>query len=261
MTLKLLIVEDERDVADIVAFGVRMNWPDCTVQMAASGTEALRIIYEDPPDLAIVDLNIPAPDGFEVLRHIRTTSPLPVLILTARNATMDKIRALDLGADDYLTKPFDHLELLARLRALARRSAATPTNGQLADTVPYNGYANDGRNGTHGSGPSGSSAAGPDLVLDDITIDFKRREVCLRGEVVPLTSTEYRLLEELARHAGTVLPHSYLIEHVWGPEYAGEDHYLKVFIRRLRRKLGDDADHPRYIQTEWGVGYRFVPAR
>ena len=98
-----------------------------------------------------------------------------------------------------------------------------------------------------------------DLVLDDITIDFKRREVCLRGEVVPLTSTEYRLLEELARHAGTVLPHSYLIEHVWGPEYAGEDHYLKVFIRRLRQKLHDDADQPRYIQTVWGIGYRFVP--
>jgi DNA-binding response OmpR family regulator len=251
VTLKLLIVEDERDVADIVAFGVRMNWPNCTVKTAASGREAIRLVDEEPPDLAIVDLNIPAPDGFEVLKHIRLSSQVPVLILTARNATMDKIRALDLGADDYLTKPFDHLELLARLRALARRGAAAPTEAQV--------------NGSRNGAPNGDSAnarnGGPDLVLDDITIDFKRREVCMRGEVVPLTSTEYRLLEELARHAGTVLPHGYLIEQVWGPEYAGEDHYLKVFIRRLRRKLGDDADRPRYIQTEWGVGYRFVPAR
>jgi DNA-binding response OmpR family regulator len=261
VTLKLLIVEDERDVADIVAFGIRMNWPDCTILTAESGIEAIRVVDEDPPDLAIVDLNIPAPDGFEVLKHIRTTSQLPVLILTARNATMDKIRALDLGADDYLTKPFDHLELLARLRALARRGAAAPTEAQLAEMAMYSGYGNGAHNGAHPPGSPGAPTTGPDLVLDDITIDFKRREVCLRGEVVPLTSTEYRLLEELARHAGTVLPHSYLIEHVWGPEYAGEDHYLKVFIRRLRRKLGDDADHPRYIQTEWGVGYRFVPAR
>jgi DNA-binding response OmpR family regulator len=249
VTLKLLIVEDERDVADIVAFGVRMNWPSCIVKTAASGREAIKLIDDEPPDMAIVDLNIPAPDGFEVLRHIRLASQVPVLILTARNATMDKIRALDLGADDYLTKPFDHLELLARLRALARRAAATPPDGQ----------GNGSRNGAQDGDAPVSHSSGPDLVLDDITIDFKLREVCMRGEVVPLTSTEYRLLEELARHAGTVLPHSYLIEHVWGPEYAGEDHYLKVFIRRLRRKLGDDADRPRYIQTEWGVGYRFIP--
>lgn len=254
MPLKLLIVEDERDVADILAFGARMNWADCIVRTAASGTDAIRIMEAEPPDLAILDLNIPEPDGFEVLRHIRTSSSIPqipVLVLTARNTTMDKIRALDLGADDYLTKPFDHLELLARLRALVRRAAS------VLSTEPHpNGNLNGNANGSGGDG----AGIAPNLVLDDITIDFKRREVHMRGELVPLTSTEYRLLEELARHAGTVLPHSYLIEHVWGPEYAGEDHYLKVFIRRLRRKLGDDAERPRYIQTEWGVGYRFVPA-
>ncbi len=262
MTLKLLIVEDERDVAEIVAFGARMNWPNCEVKMAMSGDEAIKLIDEEEPDLAIIDLNIPAPDGFEVLKHIRMTSQVPVLILTARNATMDKIRALDLGADDYLTKPFDHLELLARLRALVRRA------GSLAEApgteMQYSGHAGANTNGRHNgqvkSEALGTLSSTADLVLDDITINFKRREVCMRGEVIPLTSTEYRLLEELARHAGTVLPHSYLIEHIWGPEYAGEDHYLKVFIRRLRRKLGDDAEHPRYIQTEWGVGYRFVPS-
>ena len=256
MTLKLLIVEDEPDVADILAFGVRMNWPDCIVKTAASGAEAIKLVDEETPHLVIADLNIPPPDGFEVLKHIRLTSQVPVIILTARNATMDKIRALDLGADDYLTKPFDHLELLARLRALARR-AVTSMDGHVAVTA-NNGRFNGSQNGTQDGELAGTV---PDLVFDDLIIDSKRREVWMRGEIVPLTSTEYRLLEELARHAGTVLPHSYLIEHVWGPEYAGEDHYLKVFIRRLRRKLGDDADHPRYIQTEWGVGYRFVPAR
>ncbi|HET9493418.1 MAG TPA: response regulator transcription factor [Chloroflexia bacterium] len=269
MTLKLLIVEDEPDVAEIVAFGVRINWPDCTVTTAISGTEAIALFGEEQPDLVIVDLNIPAPDGFEVLKSIRMASQVPVLILTARNSTVDKIRALDLGADDYLTKPFDHLELLARLRALARR-AAYPAEAHLAATVQHNGYLNGGGSGSNSgsgahragaSGSAGPAGSTPDMVFDDITIDSKRRQVCMRGQVVPLTSTEYRLLEELARHAGTVLPHGYLIEHVWGPEYAGEDHYLKVFIRRLRRKLGDDAEHPRYIQTEWGVGYRFVPSR
>ena len=237
-----------------------MNWPDCDVKTASSGMEAIACFGDEPADLVIVDLNIPAPDGFEVLKHIRMTSQVPVLILTARNSTMDKIRALDLGADDYLTKPFDHLELLARLRALARR-AAYPAETRLSATVQYNGHSGSGQNGTHRGDAAGSTGSAPDLVFEDITIDSKRREVRIRGEVVPLTSTEYRLLEELARHAGTVLPHGYLIEHVWGPEYAGEDHYLKVFIRRLRRKLGDDAEQPRYIQTEWGVGYRFVPSR
>ena len=138
------------------------------------------------------------------------------------------MRALDLGADDYLTKPFDHLELLARLRALIRRS-------------------------------SGSSApSGQIFTTDDLRVDFATHEVRVRDEIVPLTSTEYRLLEVLVQHAGNVLPHRLLLELVWGPEYVGENHYLKVFVRRLRHKLGDDPNAPRYIQTEWGTGYRFI---
>ncbi|MEO8287827.1 MAG: response regulator transcription factor [Chloroflexota bacterium] len=239
MTLNLLIAEDSRDVADVVAFGARMNWPNCKITVAADGAEALLYFEQQQPDLVVLDINMPPPDGFEVCRRIREGSQVPILVLTARNATLDKIRALDLGADDYITKPFDHLELLARLRALVRRAnnlALQPEGAAQAEA-------------------SGS------LALGALNIDLTKRQVFIDGEPLALTSTEYRLLEELARHAGTVLPHNFLLERVWGPEYAGEDHYLKVFVRRLRRKLGDDAEHPRYIQTEWGVGYRFVPQR
>lgn len=231
MTLKLLIADDVRDVAEVVTFGVHMAWPDCEVTVASSGREALGCFEEAQPDLVILDVSMPPPDGFEVCRLIRESSQVPILMLTVRDTTLDKVRALDLGADDYLTKPFDHLELLARLRALLRRS----------------------------SGPS--VLPGPDFDLGDLSLDSDTHEVRVRGEVVRLTSTEYRLLEVLVRHAGTVLPHRYLLEQVWGPEYVGADHYLKVFVGRLHRKLDKDPAQPRYIRSEWGVGYRFVPHR
>ena len=233
MTLKLLIAEDARDVADVVAFGARMTWPDCRVTIAADGEEALRRFEEEPPDLVVLDVSMPPPDGLEVCRRIREASRVPILMLTARDSTLDKVRALDLGADDYLTKPFDHLELLARLRALVRRSSEPPAPPQTT----------------------------PRFVAGDFSLDYATHEVRVRGEVVRLTSTEYRLLEELVRHAGTVLPHRVLLERVWGPKYVGDAHYLKVFVRRLRRKFGDDPERPRYIHTEWGIGYRFASPR
>ncbi len=226
--LKLLIAEDAQDVAEVVAFGARMTWPDCAVVIAASGMEALDQFDAQQPDLVVLDISMPPPDGFEVCRRIRERSQVPILMLTVRDSTVDKVRALDLGADDYLTKPFDHLELLARLRALVRRMQGTSLSTK--DTV----------------------------TVGDLTINFATHEVRVRGEGVPLTSTEFRLLGELVQHAGQVLSHRMLLEQVWGPEYASESHYLKVFVRRLRQKLGDDSEHPRYILTEWGVGYRFA---
>lgn len=231
MTLRLLIVEDEPDIAEGVAFGARMTWSDCQVSIAADGEEALRRFEEEHPDLVVLDVQIPPPDGFEVCRRIRESSRVPILMLTVRDATVDKVRALGLGADDYLTKPFDHLELLARLQALVRRSG-----GAL--------------------GPPG-----PQYAVGDVLMDSSTHEVRVQGEVVRLTATEYRLLEALVRYAGTVLPHDFLLKQVWGPEYVGDPGHLKVFVRRLRRKLGDDPEHPRYIQTEWGIGYRFVQPR
>jgi two-component system KDP operon response regulator KdpE len=231
MPLRLLIADDAQDVAEVVAFAARMTWSDCRVTTAASGEEALQHFAAETPDLVVLDIEMPPPDGFEVCRRIRQVSPVPILMLTVRNATIDKVRALDLGADDFLTKPFDHLELIARLRALVRRSQAPPV------------------------------AAAPEFVAGDLTISFERRSVQVRGEEVKLTPTEFRLLEELVRHAGIVLTHQVLLDRVWGAEWIGDPNYLKVFVRRLRQKLGDDAENPKYIQTEWGIGYRFVPPR
>lgn len=228
MSLKMLIAEDSRDVAEVVAFGARMTWPGSQVVIAGTGEEALQCFAQDSFDVVVLDVSMPPPDGFEVCRRIREVSQVPIMMLTVHDATVDKVRALDLGADDYLTKPFDHLELLARLRALVRRAAAAYEP------------------------PAPTYAAGP------FTLDFSTHEVTVNGSVVALTSTEYRLLEELVRHAGTILPHEFLLERVWGPEYTRDQHYLKVFVRRLRRKLGDNAEHPRYIETAWGTGYRFI---
>ncbi len=234
MPLTLLIADDTRDVAEIVAFGAQMVWPDCAIHIVGDGRAALTCFAAESIDLVVLDVAMPPPDGFEVCRRIREVSQVPILMLTVHDATVDKVRALDLGADDYLTKPFDHLELLARLRALVRRSASQP--GPLA-----------GRQGT--------------FVLGDFALDYATHEVRLGGTPVALTRTEYRLLEELVSCAGTVLTHRQLLERVWGPEYVNDVHYLKVFMQRLRRKLGDDPQRPRYIHTEWGIGYAFtVPA-
>ncbi len=231
MMLNVLIVEDDDDVAMMTTFAIRMTWPDCRVTVAADGVEALRRFAEASPDLVILDVQIPAPDGFEVCRRMREVSGVPILMLTVRESTLDKVRALDLGADDYVTKPFDYLELVARLRALLRR-------------------AQDGR-----------VAARSVLTVGDVTLDGETHEARIRDQVVRLTATECRLLEELMRHPGVALSHRHLLDQVWGPGYASDPSYLKVFVRRLRQKLGDDPEQPRYIGTEWGTGYRFLPPR
>jgi DNA-binding response OmpR family regulator len=228
MPLRLLLAEDSPDIAEVVAFGARMAWPDARISVASGGAEALEHFAAETPDLVILDVAMPPPDGFEVLRRIRQMSSVPVLMLTVRDATIDKVRALELGADDYLTKPFDHLELMARLRALLRRSHLT------------------------------QQALEADVVAGDLAINLANRSVWLRGEEVRLTATEYRLLEELVRHAGAVLSPQLLLERVWGEDWIGDPDYVKVFVRRLRQKLSDDAEHPTYIQTERGSGYRFI---
>lgn len=231
MTMKMLIAEDSRPVAKVVAFGARMTWPDCTVSIAGNGLEALTLFEETSPDIVVLDIELPPPDGFELCRHIREVSGVPILMLTVRDSTLDKVRALDLGADDYMTKPFDHTELLARLRALMRRTAST---------------------GMISGAPSNIAASG------GLTVDFQTHEVRVDGKLVVLTTIEFRLLEVLMRRAGQVVKHETLLAHVWGPEYTGDVHYLKVFVQRLRRKLHDTAEHPRYIRTEWGLGYQFI---
>jgi len=227
MVRTVLIAEDAPDVADVISFSVRMTWPGCEVVIAESGAEAIERFQEQPPDLVILDVAMPPPNGFDVCRHIRERSNVPIMMLTVQDATVDKVRAFDLGADDYLTKPFDSVELLARLRSLVRRS-------------------------------TGSAQSEPGYVHEDLSINFATRQVLLRGEVVRFTSTEYRLLEELAKNAGRVVPHQLLLDKVWGPDWVADPNYLKVFVRRLRQKLGDDSQQPHYIHTEWGQGYRMT---
>ena len=238
MPLTLLIADDSADVAEVVTFGAYIAWPDCRVVTAADGQQALARFAEEQPDLVILDVAMPTPDGFEVCRRIRALSQVPILMLTVHDGTPEKVQAFNLGADDYLTKPFDHLELLARLQALIRRSRMQGTISAETSEVP-----------------EGSDR----LVLGELVLDFALQEVQIRGVAISLTSTEFYLLEELVRHAGTTLAHRQLLECVWGPEYVNDTHYLKVFVQRLRHKLGDDPNHPRYIHTEWGRGYRFTP--
>ena len=179
----------------------------------------------------VLDIAMPGMNGFEVLQGIRAFSDVPVIMLTAKDDVLDKVKGLELGADDYVTKPFDHLELLARVKALLRRLDM----------------------------PQPKSRA-PSFHSENLTVDFAAQEVRLRGEVVSLTATEYKLLYHLVRNAGHVLRHETLLAKVWGREYVDEVDYLRVYIRRLRRKLEPDPERPRHILTERGLGYRFRAA-
>ena len=227
--MRILVVDDEPDVVESVRLGFTLQWRDVEVLGAGTGEQALDVVEEQRPDIVLLDVGLPGVDGFDVLREIRVFSDVPVVMLTARDDAMDKVKGLELGADDYVTKPFNHLELMARVRAVLRR-LAMPTPVSRA----------------------------PSFHARDLEVDFAAQEARLRGEHLDLTPTEYKLLYHLVRNAGTVLQHGTLLAKVWGREYLDEVDYLRVYVRRLRDKLGDDPDHPRYIRTERGLGYRFI---
>ena len=222
---RVLIVDDEPETLKYVGANLKARGYD--VVTAADGSEALQRADEDVFDLVLLDITMPGPDGFAVCQALRQRSTVPIIMLSARGQEKDKVKALDLGADDYITKPFGIEELLARVRSSMRRS-------QQESVI---------------SGP---------LVVGDLALHFDERRVTRGGEEVKLTPTEYALLVQLARSAGKVLSHTVLLQRVWGPEYGEESDYLWAYIRRLRRKLESDPDHPRYILTEPGVGYRFT---
>ena len=228
--MHLLIADDDADLARLVSYSARVLWPDCTISVAHDGATALRLAAAEAPDLVILDVMMPPPDGLEVCRDIRAADPrVPILMLSARDTVLDEVRALDMGADAYLTKPFDQLKLVARLRALARRAG-----------LPM--------------GAAGNDAAAPER--GGLTIDLPARLVRLGGRVVDLTPTEWMLLEVLARRDGRVVPHRELVERVWGDRGGLGD--LKTYISRLRHKLGDDGRGPRLIETHQKRGYRLV---
>jgi two-component system KDP operon response regulator KdpE len=236
---RLLVVEGAEETLRAVSRGSREVWPECQVTVARSGAAALRRLLEGGFDLVVLNPAVPPPGGLELLRRVRELSPAPLLVLSHSAGAADKVRALDLGADDYLTKPYDGQELLARLRALLRRALTAPTPS--------------GAPGAPGPAPAPAAFAAGDL-----TVDCAAHEVRLRGAVVALSPTERRLLEALARSPGTTLPPRSLLDRVWGPEYAGDARFLKVIVHRLRRKLGDDVTSPRYVQTVRGAGYRLA---
>ncbi|MGH2977902.1 MAG: response regulator transcription factor [Gaiellaceae bacterium] len=220
----ILVVEDEQAIASFVAAYLRKD--GFTVRMTASGREALRLVDSEPPSLVVLDLMLPDLDGMEVCRQIRETSTLPVLMLTARDDDLDKIAGLDAGADDYLTKPFNPRELVARVRAILRRSS-------------------------DGTGPGVGVGTGV-LRHGELVLDAGRRE-CLVGETeIRLAPKEFDLLWELLDHRGIVLTRDQLLERVWGYTFAGDTRTVDVHVRQLRRKLGDALP----LTTVWGVGYR-----
>ncbi|HTI15291.1 MAG TPA: response regulator transcription factor [Dictyobacter sp.] len=224
--MTILIVDDEARIRDFVRMNLELE--HYRVLEASNGIEALDELRENLPDLVVLDVMMPEMDGFETLRAMREVSTVPVIMLTVRQNEQDRIHGLDLGADDYMAKPFSPRELLSRIRALLRRSLMAPPSRKT------------------------------EIIVDpDLKIDFARREVIVRGQKVVLRPTEYRLLYHLVSNAGRLLTHETLLSKVWGREYRDEAHYLRLYITYLRQKLEKDPAHPRYILTERGVGYRF----
>lgn len=223
MAARILIIEDDRDIAELVARNLEAAGFETAVVHA--GDLALAAVREQQPSLVVLDVMLPGLDGLEITRRIRARSDLPILLLTARRGEADKILGFELGADDYLTKPFSPRELLARVRALLRRSEASSPREVIE--------------------------------VGDLRIDAARRRVDLRGELVETTSLEFDLLHFLASRPGRVFTRDALMNQVWGEDRVVDARSIDSLVSRLRRKLEADARHPRYVQTVWGSGYRF----
>jgi DNA-binding response OmpR family regulator len=225
----ILVADDDPQLLRLITRNLQLEGYE--VLAASDGQQALDMTEAHTPDLVLLDVMMPRMDGFTVAERVREFSAVPIIIVTARGQDQDKIRGLDAGADDYLTKPFSVDELLARVRAVLRRSRLSATE-------------------------SGQGVRAK-MTIGDLAVDFGQHVVTMQGKEVPLTPIEYRLLSYLIQNAGRVVTHDLLLEHVWGPEYAGESHLLQVNMNRLRRKIEPDAAHPRYILTKVGVGYIF----
>ena len=221
----ILIVDDEPQIRRVMLTTLTSH--GYTVVEAASGEEDLEKLRSERPDLIILDVNMPGISGIETCAEIRTSSDVPIIMLTIRNSERDKVQALDAGADDFVVKPFGVQELMARIRAALRRSAP-------GDTAPP-------------------------FLTDDLQIDFEKRVVMVKNNPVRLTPKEFELLRHLVANQGKTLGHRRLLQAVWGPDYGEETEYLRVFINQLRKKIEPDPRKPRYIHTEPWVGYKFNP--
>jgi two-component system KDP operon response regulator KdpE len=224
----VLVVDDEPQL--LRALQVNLQVEGYRVLTALDGTTALRHAESNRPDLIVLDLGLPDINGVDVITRIRRTSSTPIIVLSARHGSVDKVRALDAGADDYVTKPFGLDELLARLRVTERRLGISDGNGQ-------------------------------DLAVDvgDFQVDLANRKVSRDGAPVRLTPREWAILELLVRNPGRLITQQQMLARIWGPGYEGETHYLRVYMGQLRRKLEADPARPRHLLTEAGMGYRFEP--
>jgi two-component system KDP operon response regulator KdpE len=221
----VLVIEDEPEIRKFLKAALTSH--DYAPVFAETAREGIKLITLRPPELMILDLGLPDMDGLDVIKTVREWSALPIIVLSARGQEQDKVTALELGADDYLTKPFGIPELLARLKVALRHSR------------------------------QGAAVASPVFAAGDISVDLEKRLVKVRGEDVHLTPTEYKLLTVLVKHAGKVVTHQQLLKEVWGKNSTENSHYLRIYAQHLRQKLGDDPMRPQYIITEAGVGYRF----
>ncbi len=227
---KILVVDDEERMVRFIRLNLEHD--GFLVSEAFNGKEAIQQLRDVAPDLILLDVMMPDLDGFEVLQRIRESSKVPVLMLTAKGEEDDRVRGLELGADDYITKPFSPREMVSRIKAVLRRTEAA--SGSMHGLIE---------------------------VDDRLKIDFDRREIWLEGQIVKLRPTEYRLLYHLVQNAGWVISHDQLLTKVWGYEYRDEPHYVRLYINYLRKKLEANPANPKYILTERGVGYRFVDFR
>ncbi len=223
----ILVVDDDPAIVRTLAINLRAR--DYQVQVAHDGRTALQVLAEESPDLVLLDLGLPDLDGVGVLRRLRTTSAVPVIVLSARHSSDDKVEALDLGADDYVTKPFGVEELMARIRAALRQAPAGPGSEGRVVTTPT------------------------------LRLDLGEHVAEINGTPVHLTPTEWRMVDTLTRHPGALVRQGDLLREVWGPSYDKESNYLRVFMAQLRRKLEVEPSRPRHFLTEPGVGHRFVP--
>lgn len=230
--MKVLLVDDDEDILDAVTVGFRFEWRDSTVLTARSGALGLQVFFDESPDIVVLDVTLPDMDGFDVLREIRSVSDVPVIILTARQTEVNQVRGLDLGADEYVVKPFSILTLLAQIRAILRRTDAHRTG--------------------HGTRA---------MTFGDLRIDLRGQQVWLGSRPIQLTGAEYRLLYHLVRNPNRLVANQVLCERVWGPDWEATSNDLKALIHRLRVKLGDSPRQPRFIENQRGIGYRFVGGR
>jgi two-component system KDP operon response regulator KdpE len=224
---RVLVIDDELSIVKFLRANLELNGFD--VITSINGDEGLKTFERELPDLVILDIMMPVMDGFSVCSRIREWSQVPIIMLSARGDERDKVQCLDLGADDYVTKPFSAGELIARVKAVMRRVDSSPA-------VPVQ----------------------PEFKSSGLTVNFVQRKVTVNDRNIKLTPTEYNLLHELVSNAGKVLTHTYLLDKVWGQEYRDDTQYLHVFIRRLRSKLEPDPLNPAYIQTVPRVGYQFA---